>query len=124
MLSRCTHQFCRVRSPHFFSSNDDDVLSHSRLCTSFTNHDDRSPAMIGTSLLDYIEIQAAITAIRAVAPLSILHLAASACTRHFLVSPWLGLYAALEASFYLFVYVPRKRRLQRVSLTRIGFVLV
>ncbi|KZP07992.1 hypothetical protein FIBSPDRAFT_922742 [Athelia psychrophila] len=73
--------------------------------------------MIGKTLHEYIGIRLAITAIRLVAPLSLLYIALSLAQRRVLVSPWLAAYAALEASFYLLVYLPRDHYLQKVSLS-------
>lgn len=69
--------------------------------------------MIGNSLHEYIFIRASIIALRLVAPTSIVYLAASAYARSFFLSRIIGAFAIAEASFYLFVYVPRKRRLQQ-----------
>ncbi|KZP29192.1 hypothetical protein FIBSPDRAFT_1039157, partial [Athelia psychrophila] len=69
--------------------------------------------MIGKTLYEYIGIRLAITAIRLVAPLSLLYIALSLAQRRVLVSPWLAAYAALEASFYLLVYLPRDHYLQK-----------
>lgn len=58
--------------------------------------------------------------LRLVAPLSIGYILASWYTGRFLYSPWLGAYAVAEAVFYLFVYLPRSRLLQKVGhFTRI-----
>ncbi|KAI0926716.1 hypothetical protein AcV5_007432 [Taiwanofungus camphoratus] len=51
--------------------------------------------------------------LRLVAPLSIGYILASWYTGRFLYSPWLGAYAVAEAVFYLFVYLPRSRLLQK-----------
>lgn len=71
--------------------------------------------MIGKSLHEYIGIRLAITGIRLVAPLSLLYIAGSLAQHHVLLSPWLAAYAALEASFFLLVYLPRDYYLQKVS---------
>lgn len=71
--------------------------------------------MIGDSLPEYVFIRLSILGLRLVAPLSIAYLSYSAYRGHLLFSPWLGLYAAAEASFYLLVFLPRSRFLQKVS---------
>ncbi|KZP03120.1 hypothetical protein FIBSPDRAFT_905261, partial [Athelia psychrophila] len=69
--------------------------------------------MIGKTLRDYVEIHLAIAGFRLVAPLSLAFLALSLAQRRVPVSPWLAAYAALEAAFYLLVYLPRHYRLQK-----------
>ncbi|KAF5378352.1 hypothetical protein D9615_008760 [Tricholomella constricta] len=64
------------------------------------------------SFPEYVFIRASIAALRLIAPTSILYLAISAYNRFFLFTPILGALAIAEASFYLFVHVPRTRRLQ------------
>ncbi|RDB22886.1 hypothetical protein Hypma_009773 [Hypsizygus marmoreus] len=68
--------------------------------------------MIGNTIPEYLFIRASITALRLIAPASIVYLGASAYYFSFLVSPWIGAFAIAEASFYLLVYLPRKRFLQ------------
>ncbi|KZT00054.1 uncharacterized protein LAESUDRAFT_739760 [Laetiporus sulphureus 93-53] len=69
--------------------------------------------MIGNSLLEYIEIRTCITCLRLVAPLSIVYTLASWHSGGFLCSRWLGIYALAEASFCLFVYLPRSWLMQK-----------
>ncbi|KAI9511086.1 hypothetical protein F5148DRAFT_1274424 [Russula earlei] len=69
--------------------------------------------MIGNSWPEYLFIRIAIFALRLIAPLSLIHLAASYHAGAFLLSPFLGAYALLEAAFFLFVYLPRSYYLQR-----------
>ena len=71
--------------------------------------------MIGNSWPEYIFIRISITTLRLIAPLSIIYLAASYHVAPFLWFPFLGLYALVEAAFYLFVYLPRSFYLQQVS---------
>lgn len=73
--------------------------------------------MIGNSWLDYVLIRISILALRLIAPLSIIYLAASYYTSTFLWSPLLGAYALVEAAFYLFVYLPRSFYLQQVRFS-------
>jgi hypothetical protein len=70
--------------------------------------------MIGHSWLAWIFIRLAILAFRLVAPLSTIYLAVSYRAGAFLWSPFIGLYAIVEASFFFFVYLPRSFYLQRV----------
>ncbi|KAJ3846575.1 hypothetical protein EV368DRAFT_88799 [Lentinula lateritia] len=70
--------------------------------------------MLGQSLPEYIFILASISLLRLVAPLSFLYLACCLYTTpHLLLFPL----ALLEASFYLFVYIPRKSALQKSIYT-------
>ncbi|KAF8259394.1 Alpha/Beta hydrolase protein [Lactarius quietus] len=69
--------------------------------------------MIGQTWPEYIFIRASIFGLRLVAPLSIVYLAASWRAHTFLWSPVLGVYALIEAPFFLLVYLPRQYRLQR-----------
>ncbi|KAI0934918.1 hypothetical protein AcV5_006608 [Taiwanofungus camphoratus] len=71
--------------------------------------------MLGQSLPEYIFIRTAIFGLRLVAPLSIAYTLASWHTRHFLFSFWLGVYALTEASFYVCVYLPRCKALQKAA---------
>jgi len=71
--------------------------------------------MIGNSWPEYAFIRISILALRLIAPLSIIYLAASYHAAAFLWSPFLGAYALVEAAFYLFVYLPRSFYLQHVS---------
>lgn len=70
--------------------------------------------MIGHSWPEYVFIRAAILALRLIAPLSVIYLAASYHAGAFLFSPFLGIYALVEAAFFLLVYWPRSFYLQRV----------
>lgn len=74
--------------------------------------------MIGQTWPEYAFIRLSITGLRLVAPLSTVYLAASWTAGSFLWSPILGVYALIEAPFYLFVYLPRYYRLQRVRIPR------
>jgi len=74
--------------------------------------------MIGRSWPAYVFIRIAILAIRLIAPLSIIYLAASYHANAFLWSPFLGVYAIVEAAFYLLVYLPRSFYLQQVRFRR------
>lgn len=71
--------------------------------------------MIRATLANLIFIRTTITLLRLVAPLSITYLTAE-CWRGTVdfTSP-LSLYALLECAFFTFVYLPRKRYLQKVS---------
>ncbi|KAA1478429.1 hypothetical protein DENSPDRAFT_934251 [Dentipellis sp. KUC8613] len=71
--------------------------------------------MLGTSLPELVFIRTAIYALRLVAPLSIVYLAASLYAGKALIYPWLLPAAAVEAAFYLFVFFPRRIRLQRAA---------
>ena len=71
--------------------------------------------MTGHSWPDYVFIQIAILSLRLIAPLSIIYLAVSYHTSAFLWTPFLGVYAVIEAAFFLFVYLPRSFYLQQVS---------
>jgi hypothetical protein len=73
--------------------------------------------MIGNSWPEYVFIRISITGLRLIAPLSITYLAASYKAGVFLWSPLIGAYALVEASFYLFVYLPRRFYLQQVSFS-------
>ena len=70
--------------------------------------------MIGHSWPEYVLIRVAILALRLVAPLSIVYLAASYSVGTFLWSPLFGVYTLLEAAFFFFVYLPRRSYMQRV----------
>ena len=71
--------------------------------------------MIGQTGPEYVFIRIAIFALRLIAPLSIIYLAVSYRAAAFLWSPFLGVYAVVEAVFLLFVYLPRSFYLQQVS---------
>lgn len=70
--------------------------------------------MIGKSWPNYIGIRLSITGLILVAPASIVYIAASALRGNFLISPWIGIVAVSEAAFYLLVYLPRRKFLQKV----------
>ncbi|KAH9952035.1 Alpha/Beta hydrolase protein [Amylocystis lapponica] len=72
--------------------------------------------MIGRSLPEYIFIRTCICGLRLVAPASIGYVLASLHAGKFLFSPWLGAYALTEAAFYLLVYLPRGRYLQKKAI--------
>ncbi|KAH9019785.1 hypothetical protein EDB84DRAFT_1670685 [Lactarius hengduanensis] len=69
--------------------------------------------MIGHSWPEYVFIRLSVSALRLVAPLSIVYLGASWKAGTFLWSPLFGAYAVIESSFFLLVYLPRRSRLQR-----------
>lgn len=69
--------------------------------------------MIGHSWPEYVFIRLSVSALRLVAPLSIVYLGASWSAGTFLWSPLFGAYAVIESSFFLLVYLPRRFRLQR-----------
>ncbi|KAJ7597544.1 hypothetical protein C8J56DRAFT_818170 [Mycena floridula] len=69
--------------------------------------------MIGSSKLEYCFIRLSIFALRLVAPVSLVYLAACAVYPP-LLSPWITILALSEGCFYLFVYFPRSRRFQKV----------
>jgi hypothetical protein len=71
--------------------------------------------MIGNSLVNYITIRVSITLLRLIAPTSIVYLTLSFFRPKYFVVP-IGVVAVAEASFYLLVYLPRRRRLQVVRL--------
>jgi hypothetical protein len=75
--------------------------------------------MIGQTWPEYVLIRLSVSALRLVAPLSTVYLAASWSAGTFLWSPLLGLYALTESSFFLLVYLPRRSRLQRVRIRRV-----
>jgi hypothetical protein len=70
--------------------------------------------MIGDNWPAYVFIRIAILAFRLIAPLSITYLVASYHAGAFLWSPFVGVYAIVEAVFFLFVYLPRSFYLQQV----------
>ncbi|KAI0245885.1 hypothetical protein BJV78DRAFT_1259315 [Lactifluus subvellereus] len=69
--------------------------------------------MIRHSWPEYVFIRVAILALRLVAPLSIIYLAASYYAGTFLWSPIFGVYTLIEAAFFFFVYLPRRSYMQR-----------
>ncbi|KAJ4466072.1 hypothetical protein C8R41DRAFT_76995 [Lentinula lateritia] len=71
--------------------------------------------MLGQSLREYIFILCSISLLRLVAPLSFLYLSLCLYTKS--ITPWLFTLALLEASFYLFIYIPRKNVLQKSIYT-------
>ena len=70
--------------------------------------------MLGNSRPEYIFIRVCIVLLRAVAPLSIAHLALCLILRRILFSRLICLAALAEALFFLCVYLPRKKVLQKV----------
>ena len=70
--------------------------------------------MIGHSIPEYIFIRISIVCLRLIAPLSIIYLIACYYRREWILSSWLAVYAFVEAVFYLFVYLPRSRFMQKV----------
>ena len=74
--------------------------------------------MIGRSRPAYVFIRISILTFRLIAPLSTIYLAASYHANAFLWSPFLGVYAITEASFYFLVYLPRSFYLQQVRSHR------
>ena len=79
--------------------------------------------MIGHSWSEYVFIRLSIFALRSIAPLSILYSCFSLYYGRLLYSRWLGAYAAAEAAFYLLVFIPRTRFLQKVSFSDICCLL-
>jgi hypothetical protein len=71
--------------------------------------------MIGKGIKDYIMIRTAIFALRLVAPVSVIYLAATLYQLEFLLSMWLCFYALAEVAFYLFLYLPRNYLMQKAS---------
>jgi hypothetical protein len=72
--------------------------------------------MIGTSLWDYIFIRTCIFLLHLVAPLSVIYSLVSRLVRlPFQLPQVLQVWLALEAVFYLTVYLPRKEYLQRAA---------
>lgn len=70
--------------------------------------------MIGHSIPEYVFIRVSITILRLIAPLSIIYLAGCYYTQQWILSPWLSAYAAVEATFYLLIYLPRSMFMQKV----------
>ncbi|KAE9397158.1 hypothetical protein BT96DRAFT_957969 [Gymnopus androsaceus JB14] len=68
--------------------------------------------MIGQSFPEYIFIRICIFLLKLVAPASLFYLFLCLCTRQIILH-WLLPFAVLESSFYVFVYLPRKKRLQK-----------
>ena len=72
--------------------------------------------MVGTSLWDYIFIRVCILLLHLIAPLSVLYSLASLLVRlPFPIPRVLQAWLALEAVFYLAIYLPRKAYLQRAA---------
>lgn len=80
-----------------------------------SDHNSNNLPMIGNSLVDYISIRLSITALRLIAPTSIVYLVFSFFRPEYFAIP-IGVVAVPEALFYLFVYLPRRGRLQAVRL--------
>lgn len=72
--------------------------------------------MIGQTWPEYVFIRLSISALRLVAPLSIVYLAASWSVGTFIWSPVFGVYALIETLFFFLVYLPRHFHLQRVRI--------
>ncbi|KAF8595798.1 hypothetical protein BDV93DRAFT_528420, partial [Ceratobasidium sp. AG-I] len=74
--------------------------------------------LIGTSNLERIVIRSIIWALRSISPLSFLHVFATTLVPQYPLRPFLVLtaYASIECTFYLFVYLPRKRHLQKPTV--------
>ncbi len=73
--------------------------------------------MIGRSFPEYVFIRISVFALRLITPASVIYLATCWYTRFWPISPWLAVYPAAEVAFYLLVYLPRTRLLQKVSVT-------
>lgn len=74
--------------------------------------------MIKNSLLDYLAIRLGISLLRLIAPLSVLYTPCGFLNLFGLPALYnapLTVYTAAEAAFCLFIYFPRRRRLQAVS---------
>ncbi|KIY46852.1 hypothetical protein FISHEDRAFT_66270 [Fistulina hepatica ATCC 64428] len=69
--------------------------------------------MIGTSLHEYIFIRLCILCLLLVNPLSMVYLLGCCIRGRVLISPILVAFCAAEVAFFLFVYLPRKKRLQK-----------
>ncbi|KAI0748754.1 hypothetical protein C8Q80DRAFT_756848 [Daedaleopsis nitida] len=70
--------------------------------------------MIGRSLPEYVFIRLCILGLRLIAPASIVYILLSCYHGKLLVSELLGYYAAAEAFFYLCIFLPRSRHLQKL----------
>ena len=70
--------------------------------------------MIGNSFIDYLKIHICIGALRLIPAISVAYLACCAIFPEYFIGP-IALYAAAETAFFLFVYLPRRSRLQAVS---------
>ncbi|OJD34176.1 transcription initiation protein spt5 protein [Diplodia corticola] len=73
--------------------------------------------MIGTSTAEYIFIRACILGLRSVTPLALLYCLARVVRPHAFHLPLIfDIWAAAEAAFYFFFYLPRKRQLQKAAV--------
>ncbi|MBE3047587.1 hypothetical protein IMZ48_34755 [Candidatus Bathyarchaeota archaeon] len=73
--------------------------------------------MIGTSCWDYVFIRTCIFFLHHITPLSVLHtLTATLVHPPYYIPPILEAWLALEAAFYLIVYLPRKAYLQTPAI--------
>ncbi|KAJ4490422.1 hypothetical protein J3R30DRAFT_3277708 [Lentinula aciculospora] len=74
--------------------------------------------MLGSTIHEYAFIRACITLLRLVAPASLIYLSSCIYTKSFTLNSatpsWIFAIALFEASFYVFVYRPRKKTLQKV----------
>ncbi|KZT23877.1 hypothetical protein NEOLEDRAFT_1148969 [Neolentinus lepideus HHB14362 ss-1] len=68
--------------------------------------------MLGQSWPEWISIRLTILLLRSIAPFSIAYLSVSWYYRSVLISKWVWGYALVEASFFAFIYLPRKHLLQ------------
>ena len=75
---------------------------------------------IGNSFFDYVNARLSIALLRSIAPLSIVYLVVCVIKKDYLCSQ-LAIIAALEASFYLLVFLPRRARLQAVCITIVRY---
>lgn len=79
--------------------------------------------MIGNSAFEYLQIRLAITGFRLIAPCSIVYLGSSLIYRKIFFK-WLGLYAGIEAAFFILFYVPRRIAMQKVPFSLLLFFLL
>lgn len=99
-----------------FSISDSDVIQHNLNPFSSNYILGLLPIMIGKGFKDYVMIRSVIFGLRAMAPASLIYLAVSIYSLKFILSTWLGVYALAEATFYLFVYIPRQYLMQKVRI--------
>ncbi|KAH7921054.1 hypothetical protein BV22DRAFT_756505 [Leucogyrophana mollusca] len=74
--------------------------------------------MIGKTIPEYIFIRFSILGLRLIAPASLIYLGYELYLHNFRLSmtSWLDVYALLEAFFYVCVYIPRHRYLQKAAV--------
>ncbi|KZT12076.1 uncharacterized protein LAESUDRAFT_733939 [Laetiporus sulphureus 93-53] len=65
---------------------------------------------------DYIVVRVLIICLQLVAPLSVAYMLLSYYAGYWIFSKWLGWYALAEIAFYVFVYLPRQRLLQKPAI--------